>query len=118
MVPANTTAELWLPGADGGGGGRIGRARVVDGAQRPRSAVAYLPSREGARWHLDSPLAEVLNDEPARQILIRRNRAFGVLMRTMSGDIPAMSLREALQSSPRPVSDKRLAALEQDLIRL
>ena len=67
--------------------------------------------------HLDSPLADVLADQPAREAL-RRNRAFGVLMRTMSGDIPAMSLREALQSSPRPVSDKRLAALEQDLIRL
>ena len=66
--------------------------------------------------HLDSPLADVLADQPAREAL--RHRAFGVLMRTMSGDIPAMSLREALQSSPRPVSDKRLAALEQDLIRL
>ena len=38
-------------------------------------------------------------------------------MRMMSGEIPAVSLREALQSMPRQPSEKRLADLEQDLIR-
>ena len=39
-------------------------------------------------------------------------------MRKMSGDIPAILLREALQSTSRPLSERRLDALEQDLIRL
>ena len=116
VVPANTTAELWLPGATEpveAGSGEHERSMELSNAQRHR----YLPSREGARLHLDSPLAEVLADQPAREAL-RRNRAFGVLLRTMSGDIPDVSLREALVSPPRPVSDKRLDVLEQDLIRL
>ena len=116
VVPANTTAELWLPGATEAvevGSGEHELSMELSARQRRR----FLPSREGARWHLDSPLAEVLNDEPARQILIR-HRAFGVLMRKMSGDIPAIPLREALQSTSRPLSERRLDALEQDLIRL
>jgi len=61
----------------------------------------YLPSRDGARLHLDSPLAEVLEDQPARQVLVR-DRAFGVLIRIQGDEIPALSLREALQSMPAP----------------
>ena len=38
-------------------------------------------------------------------------------MRMLDGDIPAVSLREALQSMPLPPSDKQLDDLEQDLIR-
>ena len=67
--------------------------------------------------HLDAPLAEVIADAPARAILIR-HRAFGVLMSTLGGEIPAGSLRAALQAMRRPLSEQRLADLEQDLIRL
>ena len=116
VVPANTTAELWLPGATTPvevGSGEHQLSLDLSEAQRRR----YLPSRDGARLHLDSPLAEVVADQAARQVLVR-NRAFGVLIRMQGDEIPALSLREALQSSPRPPGDKRLADLEQDLIRL
>ena len=115
VVLANTTAELWLPGATKAvdvGSGEHELSMELSAAQRHR----YLPSREGARLHLDSSLAEVLADEPARAILTR-HRAFGILMRMLDGDIPAVSLREALQSMPLPPSDKQLDDLEQDLIR-
>ena len=82
-------------------------------AQRRR----YLPSRDGARLHLDSPLAEVVADPAARQVLVRR-RALGVLVRIQGDKIPDMSLRDALQSSRRPASEKQLDDIEQDLIRL
>ena len=59
----------------------------------------------------------MLADQPARQILVR-HRAFGVLIRIQGDEIPALSLREALQSMPRPPGSKRLDDLEQDLIRL
>ena len=116
VVPANTTAELWLPGATEpveAGSGEHELSIELSPAQRRR----YLPSRECARLHLDSPLAEVVDDPAARQVLIR-NRAFGVLIRIQGDRIPDVSLREALQSSPRPASDKQLDDLEQDLIRL
>ena len=116
VVPANTTAELWLPGATEAveaGSGTHELSIELSEVQRRR----YLPSREGARMHLDSPLAEVVADDAARQILVR-NRAFGVLIRIQGDEIPALSLREALQSTPHPPSDKRLDDLEQDLIRL
>ena len=58
------------------GSGEHELSMELSAAQRHR----YLPSREGARLHLDSPLADVLADQPAREAL-RRNRAFGVLMR-------------------------------------
>lgn len=116
VVPANTTAELWLPGAAQAvevGSGEHELSLELSAAQRRR----FLPSREGARFHLDSPLAEVIADAPAREILIR-HRAFRVLMSTLGGEVPAGSLREALQAMPRPLGEKRLADLEQDLIRL
>ena len=116
VVPANTTAELWLPRATQAvevGSGEHELSLELSAAQRQR----YLPSREGARFHLDTPLAEVLADEPARAILTR-HRAFGVLMRMTGDKIPAVSLREALPSMPRPPSENRLDDLEQDLIRL
>ena len=115
-VPANTTAELWLPGAAQAvvvGSGEHELSMELSAAQRRR----FLPSREGARLHLDAPLAEVIADAPARAILIR-HRAFGVLMSTLGGEIPAGSLRAALQAMRRPLSEQRLADLEQDLIRL
>ena len=68
VVPANTTAELWLPGATKAvdvGSGEHELSMELSAAQRHR----YLPSREGARLHVDTPLAEVLADEPARTIL-------------------------------------------------
>ena len=49
------------------GSGEHELATELSAAQRHR----YLPSREGARLHLDTPLAEVLADEPARAILTR-----------------------------------------------
>lgn len=116
VVPANTTAELWLPGAAQAvevGSGEHELSLELSAAQRRR----FLPSREGARFHLDSPLAEVIADAPAREILIR-HRAFRVLMSTLGGEVPAGSLRAALQAMPRPLGEKRLADLEQDLIRL
>ena len=116
VVPANTTAELWLPRAEQAvevGSGEHELSLELSAAQRQR----YLPSREGARLHLETPLAEVLADEPARAILTR-HRAFGVLMRMTGDKIPAVSLREALPSMPRPPSENRLDDLEQDLIRL
>ncbi len=116
VVPANTTAELWLPGAteavEAGSGTHELSVELSD-AQRRR----YLPSREGARLHLDSALAEVVADPAARQVLVRR-RAFGVLIRIQGDRIPDMSLRDALQSGRRPASPKQLDDIEQDLIRL
>jgi len=41
-----------------------------------------------------------------------------VLIRIQGDEIPVLSLREALQSMPRPPGNKRLDDLEQDLIRL
>ena len=116
VVPASTTAELWLPGATEAveaGSGTHELSIELNEVQRRR----YLPSREGARLHLDSPLAEVVSDQPARQILVR-HRAFGVLIRIQGDEIPALSLREALLSTPHPPGEKRLDDLEQDLIRL
>ena len=116
VVPANTTAELWLPGAteavEAGSGTHELSTKLSD-AQRHR----YLPSREGARLHLDSALAEVVADPAARQVLVRR-RAFGVLIRIQGDRIPDMSLRDALQSGRRPAGPKQLDDIEQDLIRL
>jgi alpha-L-rhamnosidase len=116
VVPANTTAELWLPGAteavEAGSGSHELSIELSD-AQRRR----YLPSRDGARLHLDSPLAEVVADPEARQILVRR-RALGVLVRIVGDKIPDMSLRDAMQSSRHPTTDKQLDDIEQDLIRL
>lgn len=116
VVPPNTTAELRLPGwtePHEVGSGVHERAMLLSDAQRRR----FVPSREDARVHLDSPLAEVLADGPARAVLAR-HRAFRVLQMTMGGEIPAGSLREALQSQARPPGEKRLDDLEQDLIRL
>ena len=116
VVPANTSAELWLPGATEAveaGSGTHELSTELSDAQRRR----YLPSREGARLHLDSLLAEVVADPAARQVLVRR-RAFGVLIRIQGDRIPDMSLRDALQSGRRPASPKQLDDIEQDLIRL
>lgn len=116
VVPANTTAELWLPGATEAveaGSGTHELSIELSDTQRRR----YLPSREGARLHLDSPLATVVADPAGRQVLVR-NRAFGVLIRIQGDRIPAQSLREALQSTRRTPSQKQLDDLEQDLIRL
>ena len=122
VVPPNTTAELRLPGPVGAqaegaaeevGSGVHERSVELSAAQRRR----YLPSREGARFLLDRPLAEVLADTAARAVLVR-HRAFRVLQMAAGGEIPAQSLREALLAQPRPPGEPRLNALEQDLIRL
>lgn len=64
VVPANTTATFvatWSYNAVEVGSGEHQLSLELSEAQRRR----YLPSREGARLHLDSPLAEVLADQPA-----------------------------------------------------
>ncbi len=93
VVPANTTAALWLPGATSAvevGSGEHELSLDLSEAQRRR----YLPSREGARLHLDSPLADVLADQAARQVLVR-HRAFGVLPHPGRRDTRTVATRSA-----------------------